>query len=425
MNRVKVSIIMPSLNVSGYIDEAVESARQQALEDIEIICIDAGSTDGTRDRIAKHASEDDRIVVVDSPVKSYGHQVNMGLDIAKGEYIAILETDDYVDADMYGSLYEFASDIGLDYAKCDYDTYCVDENGERIFARRRVGRHHELYDAAFVPAEHPDVAFDDWYLWNGIYRADFLRENSIRFSETPGAAFQDVGFLHRITAAAKAVRYLDRSLYRYCVSRPEASSNSDRTLKFIRQEYGILFDEIEEEKYSLLYRRLAKSLTRACMDASSTFLESDEAKEMLGWLRAHLIEGTRRAYISNDMLPAGLQETYSHLIPENDLLEYRKKRADDFRSFFGEDHPIIIFGCGMYGREALAYIRKLGFKVDRFMDNSEKMWGRTVSGVVVEAPALIPQMPDDTRFVIANENHANDIASQIEAFVSEERIKIY
>lgn len=433
-----VSIIMPSLNVAGYIDEAIASVRKQTIDDIEIICIDAGSTDGTRERIAKNAQEDTRIIVLDSPVKSYGHQVNMGLDIAKGEYVAILETDDYVDADMYGSLYELASKNGLDYAKCDYDTYSVDENGERLFAQRRVGRYRELYDAPFAPIEHPDVAFDDWYLWNGIYRAGFLKESNIRLSETPGAAFQDVGFLHRTTSAASSVRYLDRSLYRYCVSRPEASSNSDKTLKFIRQEYGILFDDIDKKvktgklrepeqprEYSLLYRRLAKSLTRSCMDASDDYLSCEDAKEMIGWLRYCLLEGTQGSYITKEMLPTGLQDTYSHLIPEDDLLVYRKKRDDDLCRFLDEGHPIVIFGCGIYGREAISHIRKLGYEVTAFMDNYERLWGKTVAGVVIKAPAMIPEMPDDTRFVIANENHSNEIRSQIATFVSKDRIKIY
>lgn len=436
--KVKVSVIMPSLNVKEYIDEAVESVREQTLEDIEIICIDARSTDGTREKIAKHAEEDPRIVVIDSPIKSYGHQVNMGLDAAKGEYVAILETDDYVDRDMYGSLYDIASSFGLDYIKCDYDSYFTDENGERVFSRRRVGRSGELYDRPFTPCEHPDVAFDDWYLWNGIYSAKFLKNAGIRFSETPGAAFQDVGFLHRTTSWAKKVRYIDRSLYRYCVSRPGASSKSDKTLFFIRQEYGLLFDEIEEVTravktgedginavYSLLYRRLAKSFARACMDSSDDFLATDDAQEMLGWLRWHLIEGTNRGYVSLDMLPQGLKAAYSHLIPKNDFILYRKNRAYDFDLFLGNTHPVVIFGCGMYGREALQYIRDLGREVSFFMDNSDKLWGKTVEGITVKDPQTIKEMPGDTRFVVANENHAEEIASQINTYVHEERIRIY
>ncbi len=172
MNKVKISIIMPSLNVAGYIDEAIASVRKQTLEDIEIICVDAGSTDGTREIIAKHASEDSRVKVIDSPVKSYGYQVNAGIDATRGEYIAILETDDYVDPEMYGSLYDAASSGKHDYVKCDYDAYFTDDNGERVFSRRHVGRSEDLYHDTFIPKEYPDIAFDDWHLWNRLRISD-------------------------------------------------------------------------------------------------------------------------------------------------------------------------------------------------------------------------------------------------------------
>ena len=72
-----VSIIMPSLNVVSYIEECLQSAINQTLKDIEIICIDAGSTDGTREVITKYLLTDKRIRLIDSAVKSYGYQVNL------------------------------------------------------------------------------------------------------------------------------------------------------------------------------------------------------------------------------------------------------------------------------------------------------------------------------------------------------------
>ena len=100
----KISIIMPSLNVKKYITQCIESVLVQTLEDYEVICIDAGSTDGTKEMIEQYASKDNRIKLIKSEVKSYGYQVNMGIELAKGDYIAILETDDYIDGDMYRRL---------------------------------------------------------------------------------------------------------------------------------------------------------------------------------------------------------------------------------------------------------------------------------------------------------------------------------
>lgn len=420
---VKVSIILPSLNVAGYIEEAITSARDQSLSEIEIICVDAGSNDGTCEIVEQQASLDDRIVVINSPVRSYGYQVNAGIDAAHGEYIAILETDDYVDRQMYESLYDLASSQDYDYVKCDYDTYAEDENGDRVFVTRSVGRNRVMYESPFNPLEYPEIAFDDWYLWNGIYRADFLKKENIRFSETPGAAFQDIGFLHKTTSRASSVRYLDRSLYRYCVSRPEASSRSDRTLIFIRQEYALIADDMEPK---LLYRRMAKSFTRACMDCSDAFICSEEANVIIRWFRDKLVKAQHDGYVSSEMLPAGLRRTYEVLIdPKKDYTEYRLEKARQMRDFLGEGHPVVIFGCGNYGRDALEYIRTLGCIVTSFMDNSDDLWGRSIGSITVESPDKMRTLPDGTRYVVANENHADEIVSQIREFADSERILIY
>ena len=102
---VKISVIMPSLNVSEYIDECIQSVLNQKFADIEILCIDAGSTDGTYEKLEDYKMRDNRIQLLQSDKKSYGYQVNMGIKRATGEYIAIIETDDYIDENMFSELY--------------------------------------------------------------------------------------------------------------------------------------------------------------------------------------------------------------------------------------------------------------------------------------------------------------------------------
>lgn len=81
--KTKVSVIIPSLNVGKYIAECLDSVINQTMRDIEIICVDAGSTDGTLETIKEYAQNDKRIKVLNSDMKSYGRQMNMGLEIAK------------------------------------------------------------------------------------------------------------------------------------------------------------------------------------------------------------------------------------------------------------------------------------------------------------------------------------------------------
>ena len=88
----KLSIIMPSLNVHLYIKDCLESVIHQTLHDLEILCIDAGSTDGTWEILEKYAGKDNRIRLIRSPQKSYGYQMNLGIRESTGEYIGIVET---------------------------------------------------------------------------------------------------------------------------------------------------------------------------------------------------------------------------------------------------------------------------------------------------------------------------------------------
>ena len=88
------SLLMPIYNVERYLEESIASARAQTLRDIEIICIDDGSTDGSPQIIARAAAEDERIRVITKANSGYGDSMNRGLDAARGAYIAILEPDD-------------------------------------------------------------------------------------------------------------------------------------------------------------------------------------------------------------------------------------------------------------------------------------------------------------------------------------------
>ena len=112
--NIKLSVILPSLNVADYIRECLNSVINQSLHELEIICVDAGSTDGTEKILKEYAERDTRIVVLHSEIKSYGKQVNMGLDYAAGEYIAVLETDDWIAPDMYETLMDIMGNYGVD-----------------------------------------------------------------------------------------------------------------------------------------------------------------------------------------------------------------------------------------------------------------------------------------------------------------------
>ena len=257
----KVSVILPSLNVAAYIRECLDSVVNQALQELEIICIDAGSTDGTTEILEEYTGRDSRIVLLHSEIKSYGRQVNMGLDHAGGKYVAILETDDWIEKDMYKCLYAIAEENRLDYVAADFDTFISLQNGCNYFTRqhifpdveqRNMGQDeggmfpipaHDWYEQVLGPDRIAVLRSTDYVLWKGIYSRKFLIENGIRLHESPGAAFQDMGFLQQVKSYAKRAVYIDKSFYRYRQGREEASSGCAEGLRYYEGEFRWLNEQ--------------------------------------------------------------------------------------------------------------------------------------------------------------------------------------
>lgn len=101
MANPKVSIVIPIYNVERYLRQCLDSVVNQTLKDIEIICVDDGSTDSSPDIIKEYVDKDPRVKVITKPNSGYGNSMNRGFDMAEGEYIGIVESDDYADPDMF------------------------------------------------------------------------------------------------------------------------------------------------------------------------------------------------------------------------------------------------------------------------------------------------------------------------------------
>ena len=230
--EIKISIIMPSLNVREYIEECMDSVINQTLKDIEIICVDAGSVDGTLEILEKYAKKDKRIKLIHSDKRSYGYQVNLGINNSNGEYIGIVETDDYIDEKMYGILYDLTKNK-CDIAKADF--YFFHDIDPPKFI---VDHYHDNLpiNKEFTVYEYPEIIVGHPSIWAAIYKRSFLEENNIRFMEVPGGGWVDNPFLHETALSAKSIVYTDKPLYYYRELNPNSSSNdiSDLTMPMKR-----------------------------------------------------------------------------------------------------------------------------------------------------------------------------------------------
>ena len=122
-NNIKVSILVPCYNSEKYIKKCINSILCQTLNDIEIICINDGSTDNTLKILQSFEKNNSKIKIIDKKNSGYGASLNLGFSISKGEYIGIVESDDFIEKNMYESLYENAKKYDLDISRCCFNYY--------------------------------------------------------------------------------------------------------------------------------------------------------------------------------------------------------------------------------------------------------------------------------------------------------------
>ena len=237
-NRVKVSVLVPIYNVEQFLPECLDSLVNQTLKEIEIICINDGSKDGSLSIIKKYAKNDKRILIIDKKNSGYGDSMNQGLKKATGEYIGIVESDDFIDLDAFEKLYRIAKHENVEVVKSNFYEYFGDTKTDKtvsnLFPVSEVGR-------VIDPREEHQIFYQPPCIWAAIYKREFLEDNEIKFLPTPGASYQDTGFNFKVWAMARRVYYVKRAFLHYRQDNSNSSVKDAGKVYCVKEEY----DEIE------------------------------------------------------------------------------------------------------------------------------------------------------------------------------------
>lgn len=208
---IDISIIVPVYNGKSYIEKCINSVLNKTRSNIEIIIINDGSTDDTQLVIEGLALKNrDKIAIYNLENNGVGKARNYGLQLAKGKYVAFLDSDDYILDGMYDILYEKAELENLDLVICGY--YRVDDLGNILFSEMIL----ENFDLSKVNSSP----------WNKIFKKDFLIKYNIKFGEE--IWYEDVQFIVNSLAITQKVGYIKKELYCY-VQRDNSSINQFST----------------------------------------------------------------------------------------------------------------------------------------------------------------------------------------------------
>ena len=305
-DAVKVSVIVPVYNTRNYLNECLDSICRQTLKEIEIICINDGSTDGSDQIISDYAELDRRIVNVNQDNSGYGASVNRGIDRAKGKYIAIVESDDFIDQRMYQDLYSLAEERkDIDIIKSSYWEYYDTEDGRGRTKKPRVAACKPPKEV-FTVWEYPKVIFHHPSIWSCLYRRDFLLSNHIRFVEAKGGGWVDNPFMLEAFCTAKRITWNPEAYYYYRQTNPNASSFlKDCRIPFFRTEEMLNYlDEkeisdtaVRESVYKRILYNAAESLNNPYFDPErDTPIIIDQLKKIdPGFLSSKRVRGEERA----------------------------------------------------------------------------------------------------------------------------------
>lgn len=231
-----ISVIVPVYNVEKYLDACINSIISQAYKDLEIILIDDGSTDSSGKICDQYAKKDSRIQVIHKKNNGVSSARNMGIDIAKGEYIAFVDSDDYIDIHMYETLNEMAVKTGADIVECDFMyRKCEKKVQGEAYTFSGLEVLKKLYSDN---TEHGILSVSPC---NKIFKRDVVSD--IRFKVGCSIA-EDRDFILRVLFYTKKIVKYNIPLYYYVPSEGSAM-RGERILKKITDNFWIHKDMLD------------------------------------------------------------------------------------------------------------------------------------------------------------------------------------
>lgn len=430
---MKISVIITIHNAQRYIRECLDSVIGQTFSDIEIICMDGGSTDETPDILMEYAARDTRIRIVNDPNTSYGHKVNEGIRLAQGQYISVLESDDSYRKDMLEKLYAVMEEYQPDFVDANYLEFW-DVAGARYYSPIRMYR-DEDYGRLIKNREHPEKMRHILRYWTGLFKKEFLLREEIRMNESPGASFQDLSFRFLTSALAGTAYHIDEPVYLYRRDNPESSMSDSKKAAVTADEFHYLKSELDKReitnehirrhyyvwKYEDLYANLAHFDEKARVDLwQRTYRELELDRSVL----------IKNQYWKNSWAIDLLLCRSKQEVAE-DIEDRFRFRANGFhkRDWFYEQikgSSVVIFGCGKIGKSLLKWFEYAEDKILCFTDNSETLWNSECNGYPVLSPKEAAEKYPQALFVVANKSGAEEIKGQLLGMgVAAERILVY
>ncbi len=266
----KVSIIIPVFNAEKFLHKSMDSIINQTLDDIEIICINDGSTDNSLKILQDYQNKDDRIVIINKENAGQGIARNIGLEIAKGKYITFVDSDDWIDNHLCEEVYNKAIETDCDVIIFDY----LKINGRNLQKNKIIRFSDSLRKNKISISKNNIYNYEDIKSivldkmsntpWGKLYKNTFIKKHNFKFGK--GFIGEDKIFQIAVKLSAKSIYYYSKPLYYYNIN--EESSSFTRAVDSIEilQEIKELlvfhnkYKELKSQYLQMTIRLLCKEL---------------------------------------------------------------------------------------------------------------------------------------------------------------------
>lgn len=419
-SRIDISVIVTVHNAEKYLCECLDSVLRQTFKNIEILCIDGGSTDASPQLLSEYALRDERIRIINDTNTSYGHKVNLGIKHAQGEYVSVLESDDMYHPEMLENLYTVAEQYYPDFVNADYlEFWEIDgSRHERLVRMYPDSDYNKLLESG----KHPEDMRQILRYWTGIFKKTFLLENQIQMNESRGASFQDMSFRFLTSALAETSYHLRVPVYLYRTDNPFSSVYDPDKTVVIADEYAFLETELRKReirdayiwrqfyvwKYNDFYGNLVRFdrearrglMERSCRELGldRSFLEQQE----IGKYSPAVDRFLRK---SRKELQTEVEESFQKIEREKLHQEQMYRKIKNYK--------MVIFGCGVMGTSALANLYGARERICCFTDNNRNLWNSEKEDYVILSPKEAVERYSDALYIVANKFHAQDIVQQL------------
>jgi len=301
---MKVSVIIPVYNAEEYLREGLQSVAGQTLKDIEVICVDDGSTDSSSKIIDEFVKKDARFINIRQENGGAGKARNTGLKVAQGEYLSFLDCDDFYEADMLEKMYLRAKETNARIVVCACDQY-INETGEYTDCSYSI--HQNLLPDNKDPFAGVDVPKDLFKLfvgwpWDKLFEAKFVKENNLLFQEQ--RTTNDMLFVFSAMAKADRMSIVYDILAHHRKTQGTLSVTREKSWMCFYQALLALRKQLSDWG---LYSRFEQDFINYCVHASlwnlDTLAEPTHSmlKEKLKneWLKELKVTGHTRGYFYN------------------------------------------------------------------------------------------------------------------------------